>query len=96
MVEECNARVNILSNSGIGMLLKLIVKQHYSIVCFLAFKSAIQAVSDWANVNTTMMGQRHSFLFSIIAVMSGLFVPLFAIVFLYVKLISLCVSAATV
>ena len=92
MVEECNARISILSSSGLGMLLKLLVKQHYCIVCFLAFKNAIQIVSDWAKMNMNMVGKRHSFLFSILAVISGLFVPLFALVFLYVKLISLCVQ----
>ena len=95
MVEECDAHINILSSSGLGMLLKLIVKQHYCIACFLTFKNAIQIVSNWAHMNMNMVGKRHSFLFSILAVMSGLFVPLFALVFLYVKLISMCVQHVT-
>lgn len=90
LVEEANARIDILlSSGGFSLLLRLVVKQHFLIICFLLLKNVVQILDECLKLS---MGKRHSYLFSVFAVMSSLFVPLFAVVFVYVKLISICVE----
>lgn len=94
LTEEADARIDLTSANGLALLLRLLMKYHLVVVCFLVVKSVLRQIGGDERQGSWLrekIGKRHSFAFSCFAMLALLFIPLFVVVFVYVKLIALCI-----